>query len=56
LGNGSTVYVRRFSDAFGMAAKTCSVFGDPKILADVQDDGVVESSEHAAEQIVAKAA
>ena len=30
LGTPSTAYVRRFSDVFGMAAKTCSVFGDTR--------------------------
>ncbi|MCY3620905.1 MAG: hypothetical protein OXH68_04240 [Gammaproteobacteria bacterium] len=42
LGNGSTVYVRRFNDAFAIAAKTCAVFGEPGIMDEVVDDDLLE--------------
>ncbi|MCE2461652.1 MAG: hypothetical protein J4F38_12855 [Pseudomonadales bacterium] len=43
LGNGSTVYVRRFRDAFEMAARTCAVFGEPGLLDGAHDEGLPES-------------
>lgn len=40
LGNSSTVYASRLSDAFVMAAKSCSVFGEPRILQEVGESAV----------------